>query len=203
MSVAYLHQQSSSNGVSYSSEHFSLLLLLSHPIELSKTHGHHSVTCLLKIWISRCRAAASFYRLCSLNVISVNSFFLLVGRAKIVLLVTRSHWMSSLTPTSLPAPPITQTCLQRPCSTRSCITCLPARGPWPWLTVATCSSRSSVVHTSTSVPVGTAKQWSRYGLDRHSRSISSKSTLIAYKWVLQHYIGWYFASQTQAEIVTD
>ena len=48
--INHLHQLSSRNGVYYSSEHSSLLLLLSHPMELSKTHGHR-VTCLLKIRI--------------------------------------------------------------------------------------------------------------------------------------------------------
>ena len=53
-------QLSSSNGVYYTSEHSSLLLLLSHPLELSMTRRHHSwVTCLLKIpLLSRC----PFYR---------------------------------------------------------------------------------------------------------------------------------------------
>ena len=47
-----LHELSSSSGVHYSSEHNSLLLLLSHPMELSKTNGQSTwVTCLLKIWI--------------------------------------------------------------------------------------------------------------------------------------------------------
>ena len=71
--------------------------------------------------------------------------------------------MSALTPTSLPAPPICRTCRQRPCSRpapsaqpveapaprpRSGIAGLPAHGPWPELTVATGSSRSSFVHTA-------------------------------------------------------
>ena len=74
--------------------------------------------------------------------------------------------MSALAPTSLPAQPINRTCRQRPCSRpapsahplkalaplpRSGIAGLPARGPWPqWpeLTVATGSSRSSIVHTA-------------------------------------------------------
>ena len=71
--------------------------------------------------------------------------------------------MSALTPSSLPAPPITRTCRQRPCSRpapsaqpveaptprpRSGIAGLPAHGPWPELTVATGSSRSSFVHTA-------------------------------------------------------
>ena len=46
--INHLHQLSSRIGVYYSSEHSSLLLLLSHPVGLSKTHGHR-VTCLLKI----------------------------------------------------------------------------------------------------------------------------------------------------------
>ena len=71
--------------------------------------------------------------------------------------------MSALTPTSLPAPPITRTCRQRPCSRpapsaqpveapaprpRSGIAGLPAHGLWPELTVATGSSRSSFVRTA-------------------------------------------------------
>ena len=71
--------------------------------------------------------------------------------------------MSALTPSSLPAPPITRTCRQLPCSRpapsaqpvkapaprpRSGIAGLPAHGLWPELTVATGSSRSSFVHTA-------------------------------------------------------
>ena len=71
--------------------------------------------------------------------------------------------MSALTQTSLPAPPITHTCWRRPCSRsypsaqpvkapapppRSGIAGLPACCLWPQLTVATGSSRRSVVHTS-------------------------------------------------------
>ena len=71
--------------------------------------------------------------------------------------------MSALTPTSLPAPPITRTCRQRPYSRpapsaqpveppaprpRSGIASLPAHCLWSELTVATCSSRSSFVHTA-------------------------------------------------------
>ena len=84
-----------------------------------------------------------------------------------------------MTLTSLPAPPITQTCRQRRCSSlehlrsslfqpgttsrpaplaqpveapvplpRSGIACLPAHCQWPKLTVATCSSSGSFVHTA-------------------------------------------------------
>ena len=68
-----------------------------------------------------------------------------------------------MTPSRLPAPPITRTCRQRPCSRpapsaqpleapaprpRSGIVGLPAHGLWPELTVATGSSRSSFVHTA-------------------------------------------------------
>ena len=66
--------------------------------------------------------------------------------------------MSALTPTSLPAPPITQPC-SRPAPSaqpveapaprpRSGIAGLPAHGLWPELTVTTGSSRSSFVHTA-------------------------------------------------------
>ena len=55
----HLHPLSSIYSVYYSSEHSSLLLLLSRPTGLSKTHGHR-VTCLLKIRISSCRLAAAF-----------------------------------------------------------------------------------------------------------------------------------------------
>ena len=70
--------------------------------------------------------------------------------------------MSALTQTSLPVPPITRTCLQRPCSRpapsaqpveapaprpRSGIAGLLARGPWPD-NVTTGSSLGSVVHTA-------------------------------------------------------
>ena len=65
--------------------------------------------------------------------------------------------MSALTPSSLPAPPITRTCLQRPCSrpapsaqpVEALFLCPgPAHCLWPELTVATGSSRSSFVHTA-------------------------------------------------------
>ena len=92
------------------------------------------------------------------NVISVDSFF--VGLTTTVLLATRGHGNVRLTPTRLPAPPITRTCLLRPCSRiapsaqpveapaprpRSGIACLRL---WPELTVATGSSRSFFVHTA-------------------------------------------------------
>ena len=110
--------------------------------------------------LNLCRyLAALLYRGALSNVIFGNSFFLLVGRATIVPLVTRSHgnvlldsdepagaadisdvpaaaMLPSAQPVEAPAP--------RP---RSGIAGLPARGPWPD-TVATGSSRSSVVHTA-------------------------------------------------------
>ena len=76
------------NGVYYSSEHSSLLLLLSHPVGLSKTHADR-VTCLLKIRISAVVEQPPLYRRALFNVISVDS--VLVGRATIVPLATRGH----------------------------------------------------------------------------------------------------------------
>ena len=87
-----------------------------------------------------------------------NSFF--VGLTTTVPLATCGHGNVRLTPTRLPAPPITRTCLLRPCSRiapsaqpveapaprpRSGIACLRL---WPELTVATGSSRSFFVHTA-------------------------------------------------------
>ena len=86
--INHLHQLSSRIGVYYSSEHSSLLLLLSHPVGLSKTHGDR-VTCLLKIRISRCRLAAALIAARSPTSSSLDSF--LVGRATIVPLATSSH----------------------------------------------------------------------------------------------------------------
>ena len=102
--------------------------------------------------------------------------------------------MSALAPTSLPAPPMTRTCRRRPCSRpapsaqpveapaprpRSGIAGLPAHCLWPELTVATGSSRSSVVHTAP----GYLCPWRHgqavkpcCGLDGHSRSASSSES---------------------------
>ena len=77
------------NGVYYSSEHSSLLLLLSHPVGLSKTHGNR-VTCLLKIRESLPLSSSHLlYRRALFNVVSVDSDS--VGRAAIVPLATRGH----------------------------------------------------------------------------------------------------------------
>ena len=63
--------------------------------------------------------------------------------------------MSALTPTSLPVPPITRTCapsaqpVESPAPRpRSGMAGLPAHGLWPELSVATCSSHCSFVHTA-------------------------------------------------------
>ena len=64
------------NGVYYSSEHSSLLLLLTHPMELSKTHRLR-VTCLLKIIISAVVEQPPLYRSSLSNIIALDSF--LVG----------------------------------------------------------------------------------------------------------------------------
>ena len=115
---------------------------------LSKTHGRR-VTCLLKTRSSRCGAAAPLIG----RALSTSFLATLLSFEWAVLRLFR--WsrvvtgMSALpvprTPTSMPAPPITRTCLQRPCSRpapsaqpepveapaprpRSSIADLPARG---------------------------------------------------------------------------
>ena len=73
--LGHLHQPSSLNSIYYSSEHSSLalLLLLSHPMELSKTYGHLiQVTCLPKIRISAVFKPPHLYRSAVFNVISVD-----------------------------------------------------------------------------------------------------------------------------------
>ena len=85
-----LRQLSRRNGVYYSSEHIFLLLLLSHPSELSKTaktHGYDSwVSCLQKMPLSSSRP---FYGNVLLKAFPLTLFPL--GRTAIIPLVTRSH----------------------------------------------------------------------------------------------------------------
>ena len=128
------------------------MLLLSHPIwDLARTSRHiFAEDKNLSAWSS-----SHLYT----EALS-NSFF--VGLTTTVPLATCGHGNVRLTPTRLPAPPITRTCLLRPCSRiapsaqpveapalrpRSGIACFPAHCPWP-STVATGSSRSSYVHTA-------------------------------------------------------
>ena len=118
---------------------------------------------------SRCPS----YRTRSLNVISGNSFVLLVGRATIVPLVTRSHGNVRLdsdepagaadnsdVPCSRPAPSAQPVEAPAP-RPRSGIAGLPARGrargPTPSLP-APAVAPSSTQRRDTSVPVGTAKK---------------------------------------------
>ena len=87
-----LRQLSSRSGVYHSSEHsfLLLLLLLSHPSELSKTaktHGYDSwVSCLLKMPLS---SSCPFYGNVLLKAFPLTLFPL--GRTAIIPLVTRSH----------------------------------------------------------------------------------------------------------------